>query len=86
MWKKSGENGVRGVSPEVLVLSEKSRYYRVMCSENKLKSQDKMGIELLAQKFLSFLKNPDIAVCRIRKPRDKSQEKMGMCSPGSARP
>jgi hypothetical protein len=58
--EKVRRNGVRGVSPEVLVLSEKSRYYRVMCSENKLKSQDKMGIEVFARKCLSFLKNPDI--------------------------
>ncbi len=75
-WKKQGENGDWGVSPEVFIFSEKSRHCRVTHSETtRGKSQEKMGIEVLARKCFSFLKIQDVAAWRILKPHvEKSGE------------
>jgi hypothetical protein len=54
------KNGDQGVSPEVLVHPEKSRYCHVTHSE-KTWEKPEMGTKVLARKCSSFLKNPDIA-------------------------
>jgi hypothetical protein len=62
-WKKSGEHADPDVSTEMLALPEKSRYCCVTHPETTPgKSQEKMGIEVLARKYLPFLKNLDSAV------------------------